>query len=56
MKKFYFARICFTYITSLNSQIIYNWQNSTERWVSGGNCNLTAQTDAMAFKKFIVNN
>lgn len=56
MKKFYLVLICFTYIISFNSQIIYNWQNSIEGWFSGGNFNLTAQTDAITFKKFIVNN
>jgi len=40
---------------SINSQIIYNWQNSTEGWVSGGNCNLTAQPDAMAMRLFASN-
>jgi len=55
MKKFYLVLICFTYITSFNSQIIYNWQNSTEGWVIGGDCNLTAQTDAMAMRLFSSN-
>ena len=34
------------------TQIIYNWQNSKEGWVSGGGCTLTAQTDAMAMRSF----
>ena len=40
---------------NINSQIVYNWQNSKEGWVSGGNCNLTAQTDAMAMRLFSSN-
>ena len=44
-----------TYILSfstINAQIEYNWQNSKEGWISGGDCNLTAQPDAMAMRLF----
>ncbi len=41
--------------STIQSQIQYNWQNSTEGWVSGGNCNLTAQPDAMAMRLFSSN-
>ena len=35
-----------------NAQIIYNWQNSKEGWVSGGGCTLTEQPDALAMRSF----
>ena len=55
MKK-YSLSICFLFCLSvIFSQITYNWQNSTEGWVSGGNCNLTAQPDAMAMRLFASN-
>ena len=55
MKK-YFISICYLFCLSfIFSQITYNWQNSTEGWVSGGNCNLTAQPDAMAMRLFSSN-
>ena len=55
MKK-YFLSIGYLFCLSLIfSQITYNWQNSTEGWVSGGNCNLTAQPDAMAMRLFSSN-
>lgn len=55
MKK-YFISICYLFCLSfIFSQITYNWQNSTEGWVSGGNCNLTAQPDAMAMRLFASN-
>lgn len=34
------------------TQIIYNWQNSKEGWVSGGGCTLTELPDAMAMRSF----
>ena len=44
----------FLLLTSLsaNTQIIYNWQNSKEGWVSGGGCTLTEQPDALAMRSF----
>ena len=39
----------------LDAQIVYNWQNSKEGWVSGGDCNLNAQPDAMAMRLFSSN-
>ena len=55
MKK-YFLSIGYLFCLSLIfSQITYNWQNSTEGWVSGGNCNLSAQPDAMAMRLFASN-
>ena len=47
--------IFIVHISFIHSQIQYNWQNSTEGWVSGGNCNLTAQPDAMAMRLFSSN-
>lgn len=35
--------------------IVFNWDNSTEGWVSGGNCNLTAQPGALAMRLFSSN-
>lgn len=55
MKKTVLLYICLFYFSFVNSQIIYNWQNSKEGWVSGGNCNLTAQPDAMAMRLFSPN-
>ena len=40
---------------SFDAQIVYNWQNSKEGWVSGGDCNLTAQTEAMAMRLYSSN-
>jgi len=56
--KFYFSIFLFTCINlNISSQIVYNWQNSKEGWVSCNNCNcnLTAQTDAMAMRLFSSN-
>ena len=55
MRFFIFTFIFLVHFSSLHSQIQYNWQNSTEGWVSGGNCNLTAQPDAMAMRLFSSN-
>lgn len=55
MKKVILFFISTFYISFTNGQITYNWQNSTEGWVSGGNCNLTAQPDAMAMRLFASN-
>ena len=55
MKKIILFFIFLFYFSFTNGQIIYNWQNSTEGWVSGGNCNLTAQPDAMAMRLFASN-
>ena len=55
MKKIVLLFIYLFYFSFVNSQIIYNWQNSKEGWVSGGNCNLTAQPDAMAMRLFAPN-
>jgi hypothetical protein len=35
--------------------IVFNWDNSTEGWVSGGNCNLTAQPGSLAMRLFSSN-
>ena len=47
--------IFFCTLTLVNSQIVYNWQNSKEGWISGGDCNLTAQPDAMAMRLYSSN-
>ena len=45
--------ICSLFVTLIcNAQIIYNWQNSKEGWVSGGGCTLTEQPDALAMRSF----
>ena len=53
--KYFFctALLCFLFF-DLKAQITYNWQNSKEGWVpaNGGNCNLTAQPDAMAMRLY----
>lgn len=56
--KFYFSFLLFILINlNLSSQIVYNWQNSKEGWVSCSNCNcnLTAQSDAMAMRLYSSN-
>ena len=55
MRFFIFTFIFLVHFSSLHSQIQYNWQKSTEGWVSGGNCNLTALPDAMAMRLFSSN-
>ena len=55
MKKYFFSISYLFCLSFIFSQITYNWQNSTEGWVSGGNCNLTAQPDAMAMRLFSSN-
>ena len=45
----------FLSFSAINAQIEYNWQNSKEGWISGGDCNLTAQPDAMAMRLFSPN-
>ncbi|MEC8603764.1 MAG: hypothetical protein VXY47_05395, partial [Bacteroidota bacterium] len=45
----------FLNFSAINAQIEYNWQNSKEGWISGGDCNLTAQPDAMAMRLFSPN-
>lgn len=55
MKKIAILFIYLFYFSFVNSQIVYNWQNSKEGWVSGGNCNLTAQPEAMAMRLFAPN-
>ena len=42
---------------NMNSQapIVYDWDNSKEGWVSGGNCNLTSQSGAMAMRLYSSN-
>lgn len=37
---------------SAQTPIVYDWNNSTEGWVSGGNCNLTAQPGALAMRLY----
>tara|TARA_Y100001968_G_C19453194_1_gene770177 strand:- start:4083 stop:5270 length:1188 start_codon:yes stop_codon:yes gene_type:complete len=45
--------LCMLFCIQINqAQIEYNWQNSKEGWISGGDCNLTAQPDAMAMRLF----
>tara|TARA_B100000768_G_scaffold181620_1_gene205420 strand:- start:899 stop:2029 length:1131 start_codon:yes stop_codon:yes gene_type:complete len=56
--KYYFSILLFIIIKlNISSQLVYNWQNSKEGWVSCNNCNcnLTAQTDAMAMRLFSSN-
>tara|TARA_B110001450_G_scaffold13655_1_gene12854 strand:- start:1248 stop:2378 length:1131 start_codon:yes stop_codon:yes gene_type:complete len=56
--KYYFSILFFICINlSLSSQLVYNWQNSKEGWVSCSNCNcnLTAQSDALAMRLFSSN-
>lgn len=56
--KFYFSIFLFiSFNLNISSQIVYNWQNSKEGWVSCNNCNcnLTAQSDAMAMRLFSSN-
>ncbi len=56
--KFYFSIFLFiSFSLNLCSQIVYNWQNSKEGWVSCNNCNcnLTEQPDAMAMRLFSSN-
>ena len=56
--KFYFSIFLFlSFNLNLSSQIVYNWQNSKEGWVSCNNCNcnLTEQPDAMAMRLFSSN-
>ena len=55
MRFFIISFIFLFHIFPIYGQIQYNWQNSTEGWVSGGNCNLTAQPDAMAMRLFSSN-
>ena len=55
MRFFIISFIFLVHFSTLHSQIQYNWQNSTEGWVSGGNCNLTSQPDAMAMRLFSSN-
>lgn len=56
--KFCFSIFLFiSFSLNLSSQIVYNWQNSKEGWVSCNNCNcnLTEQPDAMAMRLFSSN-
>jgi hypothetical protein len=55
MKKLIFLFFMIGQCLIIDGQIEYNWQNSKEGWVSGGDCNLTTQPNAMAMRLYSSN-